>query len=431
MSSRISRTPRRRPFGGAGLRAVAGASLLLAAAGCDFNPLAQDAPSRVEAGVLEDPSNAILLVRSAVSEFECALVQHAFGTALVGDELRDGSLSEQYWDYDRRTLNPARGQYATTGCGGGVPGNYMALSAARFQADNALRLLDRWTDAQVPARTDLIAQAAAYAGYSLTLLGESMCSAAIDMGPELTRAQLFAEAESRFGRALEAAAASGNAEITNLSRVGRARARLNLGRLDQAGADAALVPLGFVVSATYSDASTRRQNRLFTAMYRTPVATVDPSYRGLTVGGVPDPRVAVINAGRSAIDTEVPLFQPAKYQAVSAPIRIASGVEAQLILAESRLAAGNVQGAVAAINTLRTRLALPAYGGGTAAEVRAQIIEERRRELFLEGHRLGDMIRHQVPLTPAPGTPFPRGGQFGDRLCFPLPDIERNNNPNI
>ncbi|MGH7357973.1 MAG: hypothetical protein ACREON_15525 [Gemmatimonadaceae bacterium] len=27
---------------------------------------------------------------------------------------------------------------------------------------------------------------------------------------------------------------------------------------------------------------------------------------------------------------------------------------------------------------------------GAAAEVRAQVIEERRRELFLEGHRLND-----------------------------------------
>lgn len=435
MSSRISRAAPRRPLRGARVRAIVGVSLCLVAAGCEFNPLAQDAPSRVEAEVLADPSNAVLLVRSAISEFECALAQHTFATGLVGDELRDASLSEPYWDFDRRTLTATRAQYAFGGCVGAAPGgapvNYMALSAARFQGDNALRLLDGWTDAQVPGRTDLISQAAAYAGYSLTLLGESMCSAAIDLGPELSRAQLFAEAETRFGRALEASAAAGNAEITNLSRVGRARARLNLGNVAGAGADAALVPLEFVVNATYSDASIRRQNRLFTALFRTPVATVDATYRNLTVGGVADPRVAVIDAGRSAIDTEVPLFQPAKYSAVSSPIRIASGVEAQLILAESRLAAGDTQGAVDAINTLRARLSLPAYGGGTPAEVRAQIIEERRRELFLEGLRMGDMIRYEVPLTPAPGTPFPRGGQFGNQLCFPLPDVERNNNPNI
>jgi starch-binding outer membrane protein, SusD/RagB family len=141
--------------------------------------------------------------------------------------------------------------------------------------------------------------------------------------------------------------------------------------------------------------------------------------------------VGVVDAGRSATDTNVPLFQPAKYSSVAAPIRIASWAEAQLILAEAQLAAGNTQAAVDIINVLHARAELPAYGGGTPAQVRAQLIEERRRELFLEGHRLGDMIRYEVPLTPAPGTPFPRGGQFGDRLCFPLPDIERNNNPNL
>ena len=34
--------------------------------------------------------------------------------------------------------------------------------------------------------------------------------------------------------------------------------------------------------------------------------------------------------------------------------------------------------------------------------------------------------------NPAPGAPYPQGGgTFGDMRCFPLPAIERNNNPNI
>ena len=42
------------------------------------------------------------------------------------------------------------------------------------------------------------------------------------------------------------------------------------------------------------------------------------------------------------------------------------------------------------------------------------------------------MIRFDVPLTPAPGSPFPaKGGVYGDQLCFPLPDVERNNNPTL
>jgi hypothetical protein len=59
------------------------------------------------------------------------------------------------------------------------------------------------------------------------------------------------------------------------------------------------------------------------------------------------------------------------------------------------------------------------------------IIQERRRELFLEGHRLYDFRRFNLPLTPAPGTLYPKGGEYGTTTCLPLPDIERVNNPNI
>ena len=62
----------------------------------------------------------------------------------------------------------------------------------------------------------------------------------------------------------------------------------------------------------------------------------------------------------------------------------------------------------------------------------ATIVEDRRRELFLEGHRLGDMRRLSIPLNPASGTAYPGGGGlYGTQTCFPLPDVERVNNPNI
>ena len=68
---------------------------------------------------------------------------------------------------------------------------------------------------------------------------------------------------------------------------------------------------------------------------------------------------------------------------------------------------------------------------GQIAQVLAQIIEERRREFFLEGHRLGDIRRYGIELNPASGTLFPNGGTYGSQSCFPLPDVERANNPNF
>ena len=117
---------------------------------------------------------------------------------------------------------------------------------------------------------------------------------------------------------------------------------------------------------------------------------------------------------------------------ISSPIPIASGDEAILITAEADVEANNVAAAVAGINKLRTKASLPTYAGGTQAEVRAQLIDERRRELFLEGQRFGDIIRFSIPQSPAAGTAFPaKGGVYGNQICFPLPDIERNNNPTL
>lgn len=406
----------------------------LALAACsDITSLSQDAPSRVLTADLYVPANAQLLVTSAISDYECALTNYIVAAGLVGDELIDAQLNQQGWDYDRRTIIPALTGYATIPCGGAmVPGLYTPISIARFSADAIVKALEGWTDAQVPNRQSLIAQAAAYGGYSLILLGEGMCTAAIDGGPELSRAQLYAEAETRFTKAITAATTANNTAILNMARVGRARARLDLANFTGAGADAALVPTAFVQNATYSAANARRENLVNTQMYRGLFSSVDPSFRNLTVGGVADPRVAVVDAGVNGSDIATRIFRAAKYPTSATPIPIASYIEAQLIVAEANLAAGDVPGAVAIINASRASVGLPSYAGGSASEVKTQLIEERRRWLFLQGQRLNDIIRFKIALLPAAGTPFPvKGGVYGSQVCFPLPDIERFNNPTL
>ena len=399
---------------------------LAASAACDeLTSLEQEAPARVIANDLITPANAQLLVTGAISDYECALAQYIVATGLVGDEFIDAQLSQVGWDYDRRSLIPALPIYASNTCTSvQVPGLYTPLQVARYQADVILTALEGWTDQEVANRTDLIAQAAAHAGYAVTLLAESMCSAAIDGGPEMTRAQLFAN----------------NASILNMARVGRARVRLALNRGADARADAVLVPSTFVRNATYSapPAPARRQNLVHTQQFVGFFSSVDPTFRDLTVEGVPDTRVTVVDAGRNGHDAATRIWRTTKYAAPSTPIPIASYDEAQLIVAEVDAAnAATAGNAVTIIDGLRARASLPAYSGGTtAAQVQALVREERRRELFLEGQRFGDIIRFDIPLSPAAGTPFPvKGGTYGpdrgSQICIPLPDLERNNNPNF
>jgi hypothetical protein len=413
----------------------AGMLCLILAACHDITSLEQESPSRVKAEDLEKPENASLLVTSAVGDFECALNDYIVAAGAVSDELANSNLANILWDFDRRTIVPTLANYSTDACDDGNPTVYTVLSTARYDADKALSLLDGWTDEQVPDRTALIGVAATYAGYSLVLLGEGMCSAALDVGPELTPAQILSEAEARFTRAIDAATAAGDDQTLGLALLGRARARLDLGNKSGAGADAALVPAGFVATASRSSTKTQRENLIFTSLYRDLTFTVDVPFRDLTFGGVPDPRVTVADLGTTGADNATEIFAPAKYTSIDAPIVVGKWEEAQLILAEADLAAGDVGGAVTIINTLHTNAGLPAYGGGTPEEVLAQIIDERSRELFLEGQRLGDIIRYGVPLYPTPGTPFAVGagtsGEYGTQVCFPLPTVERNNNPNI
>jgi hypothetical protein len=415
--------------------AVLAAGLGATLAACrDITSLEQETPSRIGAGDLEKPENATLLVKSAIGDFECALANYVVAGGLVGDELANANLTNRLWDYDRRTILPTNGVYSTTRCGGD-PTVYTTLSTARYDADHVLKLLDGWTDEQVEGRIGLIATAAAYAGYSLVLLGEGMCSAAIDVGPELTPAQILAEAEARFTRAIDAIGTGGDAQIRNLAILGRARARLDLGKMEEAAADATQIPLEFVVNATYSNAKDSRQNVVYNFMYQLRAATVDTPFRDVTFAGVPDPRVTVVDDGKPGSDNVTPMFLPAKYAAFETPIPVASWEEAQLILAETYVAGNDIPTAVSIINDLHARAGIPGYAGATASEVMAQVIEERRRELFLEGQRLGDIIRYGLALSPAAGTPFPAGagfsGVYGTQVCFPLPAAERLNNPNI
>ncbi len=404
----------------------------------DITALEQVNPGQVSASTLYIPSNAQLLVNGAISDFECAYTRYVVGSGLLMDELSNAIGSTANFDYDARRLT-TNAAYGTGACAANQqPPIYSTLSTARGSADTVLARLSEWTDASLPvgvSRVKLIGQAAAYAGYSLLLLGEGMCSAAVNLSPEMTPAQLFGEAKTRFDSAVTAATTANDAATLNFALLGRARTLLNLKQPAAAGIDAARIPVGFIANTGTDNVAVRRQNLSFLSVNQNQWSTIDASFRGLTINGAPDPRVAVTNTGRTGTAQGSTIWTPDKYPLLTTVTPIARWAEAQLIVAESKQAAGDLAGAAVAINAVRaTRTGVPAYDvtGQTSAEVLATIIEDRRRELFLEGHRLGDMRRLNLPLTPAAGTAYPGGGgAYGTQTCFPLPDVERVNNPNI
>lgn len=422
-------------------RAVIGTLLVASGACTEVTALKQDNPGQLSAATIYVPSNAQLLVNGAISDFECAFSRYVVGSGLFSDELSNAIGSVSNYNFDRRTVQTIE-TYGTGTCGSNQqPPIYTTLSVARASADTVAAKLRGWTDAQMPAgivRTKLIAQSEAYAGYSVLLLGESMCSAAINLGPELTPAQLFGEAKSRFDAAIEAATTANDQPTLNFALLGRARTQMNLksaASIAAAAVDAARIPAGFTYNVSADGVNVRRQNFSYLSINQNFWSTVDASFRGLTIGGAPDPRVAVTNTGRAGTAQGTTIWTPDKYPALATVTPITRWAEAQFIIAEARVATGDLTGAAQAINAVRaTRAGLPVYSatGQTAAQVLDQIVDDRRRELFLEGHRMGDIRRLGLAWLPVAGTPYPGGGgTYGDQTCFPLPDAERINNPNL
>ncbi|HET9982594.1 MAG TPA: RagB/SusD family nutrient uptake outer membrane protein, partial [Longimicrobiales bacterium] len=288
----------------------------------------------------------------------------------------------------------------------------------------------------------------AFGGFALVALGEGFCEMALDGGPLMQPKDVLKVAEARFTDAITLGTQASSADIVNMALVGRARVRLDLGDFAGSIADASKVPPGYVKNVTRDESDPRRYNAIceYITCSQGRHASVAPNYRGLTWGGVPDPRVKITTSGRLGFDNATPHYFPAdKFTARSNPLLLASYKEAQLFIAEASARTGDLATARKIINAFHTAANIPAYdaaGAETQDQVIAQVIEERRRELFLEGgHRLNDHLRFRgtkwnIPFRGEPGSIHPNavdhtGVPYGNTTCFALPVVERTGNPNI
>jgi starch-binding outer membrane protein, SusD/RagB family len=410
MTIRLSRAPRARSVRAGILLALT--PLLVACQGV----LDVSLPGNVDASALDQPSLAATLVDGAQADFECAFSQYVETTATWSNEVLNASGGAEVVGWSARFTRPEGGttQCPTATSNRGAFNVYLPLQIARGQAELALQKLNGFTDAEVSGRTLLLARSAFYSGYSHMLLSEGYCQVAVDDGPLLTPAAGLAIAEQKFSTAITAATAANNAAVLNAARVARARVRIALGNKVGAAADAKLVPANFRFDATYASTPVRRRNTVMEDINLKFHLSVAPAYRGLTFGGVADPRVIAINANRVGIDAVTPQWTQGKYTAPESPLPLATWDEAQLIIAEAE----GGQSAVDAINRIHTRYALPAYAGGTDAQILAQIIEERRRSLWLDGHQINDHLRFNIPFASGVDQ---KGVRYNNETCIPLP----------
>lgn len=439
---------------------AAGVLLTLPLAACDIDSLLDvNDPAVATPESLADPAVLDVLVRGAVGDFQVAWNGSALRdtyvsvTGLFTDELHPSDTFATREETDQRIINPLNNNTDLI---------FRDLQRARRSAQDAATSVITLAGEE----DERLGTLYALQGYSITGLAEAFCGNVplsnfvndeFITTPGFSTEELLQEAVTRFDQAL--AVASPGSEDYNLAAVGKGRALLGLG--DYAGAAAAVedVPLGFVYSLEYSENTSRQENDLWNLNISNERYSVSSNEGG---NGVEfrsdDPRAPWLDPGFAGFDGVTPLFYQLRYPERGSDLPLATGVEAQLILAEAQLNGAAAGSYLATLNDLRENVVAlmanmfgeyedllpdlealgfdltlePLADPGTPAGRVDQLFEERAYWLQLTGHRLGDLRRLIRNYERDEDNVFPsgayfRGGDFGDQVAFPIPFDEENN----
>lgn len=414
-------------------------------------------PGAIESPQLVDSAYIGLMVNGVVGDFQPAFAWTALFSGAFSDELRNHQGFFENVEIDRRDVNENNGTYMLA--------VYNGLHRVRFLADSVVTRIKNLLGPA--ASSDLrLARVLAYGGYSYVFLGEQMCETPLNRSAPVPSDALLDSAIARFDEAIVVAAAGKAAatlrgdslaadSLANFARVGAARAALNLG--DNALAiqyAAGVTPAyvsetsrGFEFRASYVDAAPALRRRT-----GNPYWEFANNERWFSVSGTPsdglhrrDPRVPAELRGTSdgttrltpnspqAFSTYNPTlrnldssFAGARFAATST-IRVASAIEARYIVAEAEglnpanLAFVNERRAVGADTALANTITPPEY--------LAALRDQRRRDFFIDGHRLGDLRRYKrfYGIDEFPSGPYfgSTTVSYGSQECWPIPVTER------
>lgn len=380
-------------------------------------------PNVIDASAIDPVNDAPTLAASAQQNFAVVYGWYAmYQSWFVGETLVAETFPTRN-EYGRRDVLNTNGSH-----NGDV---WAPLGVALASASTVL-------DLELPNATTNInyARAALFKGYSFILMSDSFCEGVSRGGPALNTAAMLDSAVASFQQAVSVGAANGTAagtSIANAARVGLARAQLQAGRGAQAIAAAQGVPAGFTFTLNYVDdpaQRTRLGNRLWQFTLDRGSISIAPAFR------VDDPRVPFKRPNEHGLlpqdPSSGPFFIQDKYPGFNSPMRLASKLEADYIEAEATGTAAQL----ALIAARRAANNQPAYSGATSASaVLTELMEQKGRDFYLEAKRMGDFRRipANVLNVPEAGAAYfkPAFAPIGNQVCWPFPDRETDNNPNL
>lgn len=343
---------------------------------------------------------------------------------------------------------------------------FLPLQVARSAADrNRVSWRAALTDPEFDEVADQVEEGLAlanlYGGYLRLYMAEAYC-AVVDTakGVPLSPDQAAEVALARFEEAEQVAqaAASGDlADIGTTAIIGQARALVWLGRYEEAAARASGIDPSFTFMSEYSDNQNVQANEVFGYTWEEAGLVLRWTVGDGTASNRHDERFTYYDEwesqglilpdppGLSAPEVGVPVTLQLLYDSGSRPILVASGWEAQLIIAENELRGGFAEAAETRVNallgdpTVNPMLAVnPDLAGtlggfdpvdftGALATDLPQLARARLAGLWLTGERQATLRRFAAN----DGVDLYPSGTQGDDIYFPIPKEEIDNNPNV
>lgn len=407
-------------------------ALVCATAACEDLLSVKD-PGAIQEEQLKDAALEQLMVNGVMGEFQFAYGSYALWSGVLADEVFTDHTNVSVREFSLHNfidLNDTN------------QGVYENLQRARASADDTVERLREMLGAAA-ANSLNVARALAYGGYAYTLLGEGFCEAPIKLSKPMPSDSLLRRAIARFDEAVTVATAARQGanvaaaqDLIYMSQVGAARAALKLGDLTRARGYATLVPETYEKLSYYSSNSVRENNALNGATRTSGgYLGMHPVFLSITDLRVPRPATARPGLNSNAIFSPQRPYMYSGWSATTAQvvditthIKFATGLEARYIVAE---ADGPTAATLTFVNARRAvggQAAVTLAGAALITELR----DQRARDFFLTGQRLGDLRRYDKTGTDL----FPKGkypvfpDPYGALKCFIVPLNEKAGNPN-
>lgn len=441
--------------------AMALAMVALNACSVQDSLLEQQQPQIIRPADVQNATGALALYTGALGRFRTALNggnnnQEAIWNfeGLMTDEIQSADSFSQRNDADQRTTQTNDAVMQAT---------YDRVQQSRGFARDAMVALKTFT----PSENSKMAEMYMEIGFMEVTLGQAFCNG-IPLGetvngvPQytqpLTNAAVFQAAITRFDSALTLLTANDAQSnlVRNATLIAKARAQVDLGQFAAAASTVSGIPTSYAYLITYSQTTQSNEWwQMGTSSKRYSVGdSVDPTGTQRILNAIPffsagDPRVKSKPAAGVGLDTKTPFTELTNWGRED-PIALVAGIDARLIEAEAQIQLKTPAGWLAANGILNTlRAAPPKYGNLTIAAMPAlplatsqvqaedQFFREKAFWQFGRGERFSDLRRlvrqYQRPQdTVWPSGQFQplKGGVFGDKVNFPVPDSERSN-PNF